>query len=119
MRLTRQLWALHAAGSGAVCSQRCPRLVADLGCSRQLGVLLWEQHVWGVMLHIKQVPTLHFSLPDIILLKEKSEEEERNPFHSLLLFSQKLQILSTKPPSFLAGLRLLTDGTGDEKDRSL
>lgn len=65
------------------------------------------------------LPYKHFSLPYVILLKEKSEEEERNPFHPPLLFSQKLQILSTKPPSFLAGLRLPTDGTGDEKDRSL
>lgn len=49
-------------------------------------------------------PTNIFLYP-IFFFKTKKKEQERNPYHSLLLFSCKLQILSIKPPSFLDGLR--------------
>ena len=103
MRLTWQLWALHAAGSGAVCSQRCPRLVADLGCSRQLGVLLWEQHVWGVMLHIKQVPTLQtfFFTRHYSFKREVGRRRKKSIPLSAFIFSKAPDLINKA--SFLSG----------------
>jgi len=78
---------------------------------------VWDRCVWVAVLHTK--PCKHFSLPYIFLWKKKKKEQGRNPFHPLLLFSRKPQILSSKPPSFLDGSRMLSNSTGDGKDRSL